>query len=156
MQKLNIVHPYGLIGDLPDYNKNNDIKSIKFGQDPLQLRPEQLIDLATNIKIFTQQLEDEKILHTMSSLVSEAETIVFLGFAFHEQNMELLKPSPNNHVKNVYATLKGVSESDSLVIESQITRMFNTRNRRLVPPRLNLKNMTCSQLFYDFYRSIGS
>jgi hypothetical protein len=49
-----------------------------------------LLEIAHQINTFTEQQEDNEKLAIIRRTVQEAEVIVFLGFAFHERNMELL------------------------------------------------------------------
>jgi hypothetical protein len=50
-----------------------------------------------NLKTYTEQIHPQQHeLQRIRSAIAEAHTIIFIGFAFHEQNMKLLRPPPRN------------------------------------------------------------
>lgn len=92
INKLQILHPYGIVGLLP---WQIPAGNVPFGASP---NGDRLLDIAGQIKTFTERIEEEAALAAIRQEVQDAETIVFLGFAFHQLNMQLLKPggaSPN-------------------------------------------------------------
>jgi hypothetical protein len=72
-------------------------------------------------------MEDKAIVDELRGEVDEAETIVFLGFAFHPQNMRLIAQPSDGQVargKRVFATAVGFSSDDISVIKRQIVGLF--------------------------------
>jgi hypothetical protein len=53
-----------------------------------------------------------------------AECIVFLGFAYHAQNMRLLKPTKPIERKDVFGTAYQMSDSDTDVVSHQMADFF--------------------------------
>jgi quinolinate synthase len=47
----------------------------------------------------------------LATEVTRADTIVFLGFAFHTQNMLILKPAQQMLPKDIYGTAFGMSDA---------------------------------------------
>jgi hypothetical protein len=83
VQQLHINHPYGTVGELWDGMGN-----LTFGETP---NPKQLISLAQNIKTFTEIIEQKNDSNNgIRYLVKQADRIIFLGFAYHDQNLNLL------------------------------------------------------------------
>jgi hypothetical protein len=83
VQSLHINHPYGTAGELWD-----DMGNLTFGETP---NPRQLISLAQNIKTFTESIEQKNDSNKgIRYLVKQADRIIFLGFAYHDQNLNLL------------------------------------------------------------------
>jgi hypothetical protein len=115
VKAADIYHPYGSIGSVfpgPD-------------QVPYGTERADLAALADRIKLFTEAVEEGEEIGRIRKLIREAETIIFLGFAFHEQNMNVLSPSVGASEKtcamrHVLATTYGVSDSDIKVIRQQI------------------------------------
>lgn len=144
LQALKVHHPYGQVGDLPW--QVGDREGTPFGSDH---EGPNLLSLAGRIKTFTERFEDEAARSEIHTLVLEAETVVFLGFAFHEENVRLIAPSPKGHVGRIFATAKGISVSDCQIAENQI-RSDLTR-----ADRIDFRNdLTCYELFGEYWRSL--
>jgi hypothetical protein len=79
--KLKITRPYGSVGELP-WRLGN----VRFGCDNF----DDLVVLSQRILTYSEQVTDSRILIEVDELVEWADVIVFLGFHFHKQNMELL------------------------------------------------------------------
>jgi hypothetical protein len=75
VKTLNIIRPYGRIADL---------NSVAFG-NPSALP--QIFGHSRNINTFTEQVNDEKLQASIEGAMTEAQTILFLGFGFHPPNM---------------------------------------------------------------------
>lgn len=134
---LDITHPYGAI-----------LGSVQFGSTRANYST-----LASGIKTYTEQVVEEKLTTAIAGKIEQAETIVFLGFAYHDQNMLLLKPGrrlPDN--RRIFGTAFGMSDSDVDVTSRQIdswlggTRTDGQRNSII---RLENK-LKCADLF-DYY-----
>src|ERR1039457_1503369 len=98
--KLTLLHPHGVVGRLPW----QEPLGISFGA---QINGAKLLEASAQLKTFSQRIEDESALSKMRKLVEEAQSIVFLGFAFHEQNMELIKPARPSDVQRIFGTAVG-------------------------------------------------
>jgi len=148
VQQLHINHPYGTVGKLWD-NRGE----LTFGEIP---NTEQLILLAQNIKTFTESVEQEKdSSNRIQYLVERADRIIFLGFAYHEQNLDLL--FKHNDIidvtdnvpisKNIicYGTGYGISDND-------LDRLRKTLQIKCeIIKDCDISRMTCSQFFRDFW-----
>jgi hypothetical protein len=90
---------------------------------------------------------------------STIETLVFLGFGFHEQNMRLLDPE---HVwmeeevmrHRAFATACGLSESDTKVIRDQISYLRTGGPEGPHGHWISTVNGTCAELFRSYWRSL--
>lgn len=83
---LKIYHPYGTVGDLPWQDGQG---ATSFGQN---VAGRELLSRAAQIRTFIEQTEDQVAVAEIRELLSEANIVVFLGFAFHPLNMELICP----------------------------------------------------------------
>jgi len=94
---LVIYHPYGQVGFMPwdDGNPKVNFGGTDYGD---------IVGLSGQIRTFNEQMEDKVQLDEIRQRVADAKRIVFLGFHFHNQNMELLKaPGPNRgDIVNAY------------------------------------------------------
>jgi hypothetical protein len=118
ISKLEIIHPYGSIGRLP-FEGGPSV--VPFGA---RLDEAALIEAAGRIRTFTEQVEDEHSLTAIRESVGRAETLVFLGFGFHPQNMELLGDGFGSNVRRAFATSYGCSKGDIEVFIRQIRTML--------------------------------
>ena len=151
VSKLQIYHPYGKVGQLP---WQSNVGAVPFGSERANL-----IELSKQIKTFTEGLDDAQLRGGIHEAVGEAEVVVFLGFAFHPLNMELLTPGYPTAVQRVYATTLGLSDSDEAVIEDDIQRMLGLDDLafhddpKLKPDMAKLK---CGEFFRHYFRSISA
>jgi hypothetical protein len=83
VSKLQVYHPYGTVGKVDGLRKENPV--VAFGEE-FNDSP-RLLEVAKQIKTYTEQVEDKTEINNMQQLIESAETIVFLGFAFHQQNL---------------------------------------------------------------------
>lgn len=148
-KRFTIIHPYGSVGRLPW--QSGEERSVAFGEQS----DRDLQAIAEKIYTFTEHLHDDKDLADMRGLVKKAKKIVFLGFAFHPQNMQLLSVQ-NSMAKEVYATTYGMSDNDRKVVKSLIWYMAWYDAPSEETPRINASdNLTCEGFFREYWRSIG-
>ncbi|MGY8678576.1 hypothetical protein Q2941_12315 [Bradyrhizobium sp. UFLA05-153] len=153
VSKANIIHPYGSVGPL---------EKVQFGGiDHARL---DFRELTKAIKTYTERIEEEAVLHNMQTTIREAQCIVFLGFAYHKQNMALLKHPGSRETKQIYGTAFGMSDSDVGEVVDELSSLFPyieddplenppfaTRLPVIGTPNIRIENkLTCTQLF-DYY-----
>jgi hypothetical protein len=117
ISEAKIFHPYGTIGALPGLGEG----AIAFGESDLHSR---LINVAENIRTYTERTADYAQMNAMHQSINEAEQMVFLGFGFHHQNMQLLTPPAKISAKKIIATAQGISKADCKVVRQRIKDMF--------------------------------
>jgi len=150
LKHIEIYHPYGTVGSLPWQSQSH---VIEFGGTP---NPAQLLELANQIKTFTEGTDESssEILRVRSN-VRIADRLVFLGFAFHRLNMDLLLPpdvaSAPNGIRTLYATAHGISKSDTTAISEELISKTGLTNSNI-----HVRNdLLCNQLFREFWRSMS-
>jgi hypothetical protein len=147
---LEIYHPYGTVGPLP---WSNAAPSIDYGGRPCS---RELNDLADKLRTFTEGTDEASsdIIKIRATLRS-AERTVFLGFAFHPLDLELLYGSKTTLVSarsdKAYATAIGLSESNAELVASDLSTMAGYA----LPNILLRRDLTASQLVRDFWRSLS-
>jgi hypothetical protein len=146
LQELKVIHPYGVIGGLPW--QSHPSTTLEFGSETTNAH--NLLGITNEIKTFTEQIEDELMVQSIKTLVDEAQTVVFLGFAFHSQNMELLSVGQDGHPKRVYGTALDISKSDVEIIRNQLDDIIKYDSPR------ELADLTCVEMFKTFSRSLMS
>jgi hypothetical protein len=143
---LNIIHPYGLIADLPRMERG-----VPFGA-----KSADYVALSDNVKIYTELSANGDVMQAIAEAMFKAQQIAFLGFGYHEQNLDLLTPGDPLPSKPVYGTATGWSDNDREEIRGRLERMF-----QYPPPRLNPKSavvidtkVTCAGLFDSYGQSL--
>lgn len=145
---VSIVHPYGTVGDL---------ELVPFGGD--SYNDPNYFRLASQIKTYTEQIEVGDIVDKMQAMMQSAECIVFLGFAYAEQNMDLLKPEKVIERKPVFGTAYGLSKSDREVVSRRILRMMRTAPPGTDSPDALVElgsDVKCARLFDEYARSLNA
>lgn len=144
-----IVHPYGQIGDLVDKGGT----TVPFGANSIDVST-----VAKGIRTFTESV-DELIVQKAKRFVAECDTLVFLGFGFLPQNMELLDPRGFASARRIHATTFGFSESDKIVIQESLRGFMPPEDEcalgqlEYVSPGstrsgfIDVQNSTCRNLF---------
>lgn len=144
-QHLRVTHPYGSLSPLPLSGRRPELE---FGQD----RITNFLPLAQQIKTFTEQVTEEDTLKTIENQVQNAETIVFLGFGFHKQNLDILEPDSNTTPKSVYGTAIGVAKTAQSILTTQLEKRFGLRDGGQVrqTATVRLETMDCSKLLEEY------
>ncbi len=157
---MNIFHPYGSVGSLPWF-PNADGDSMGFGDD---LYARDLLQLAKKIKTFAEGTDPESSeISAIREDIKNARKLVFLGFAFHKLNMQLITPdglSNCNSIPPCYATTLNISESDKNVVKKQIFYLYNPvqdKGYNLWKDELSfaMSNMQCANFFSEYWRSLA-
>lgn len=145
INRIQILHPYGSVGKLTWQNSSNT--QVLYGSERSNL-----LALAKQIKTFNERVHETDEITQIRSMVQQAEIIVFLGFAFHRQNLELIAPGKACKAKRIYATAHGISKSDCAVIQDELRDMLMQRgNKASIEFRNDLK---CGGLFNEYWRSL--
>jgi hypothetical protein len=155
--KLQISHPYGLVGPL--LSKTG--AAVSYGG---RYRGMNLVDIAGLLKTFTERIEDEATRDSIRQQIQQAEAVVFLGFAFHPLNIELITPEFESNVVRVFGTAIGISDADLKLVLSDIEQMLKKvaalpalRFKKTDAPRLTINidnSLRCSELFSHYWRSL--
>lgn len=151
--QLTILHAYGKVGDLPRPGLQ---ETVPFGADRANI-----LDLTNHIRTFSEST-DSQLTSSIREKLAEAETIVFLGFAYHPMNMQLLQTTGFDEEKRVFGTSYGLSEADGHVVEEQLSAMFEgvettSLNAPLSLPERHviLSNEKCGTFIRNYFRSIS-
>jgi hypothetical protein len=154
LNKLVISHPYGLVSFLQWQNvwcyPFAGEKNIRAHETSISLA---LGGMADSIRTFTEQVKDQAALARIRQQVQEAETVIFLGFAFHPLNMQLLASDVTSNAKRVFATAKGISSADVAVIKKAVIDTLKADAGAL---RIAINNnLTCTGLFKEYWHSLS-
>lgn len=149
MSTLDITHPYGQVGQLRWQNPAG--KGVEFGERP---QGEKILSLADQIKTFTEQAHDETEKEHWRAIIEECRQLMFLGFGFHRQNVELLSlvNGPENPPE-VYATTYKTSDADEDVFRSRLHQLLATEEPDLAfhsELSIDFKSFTCTRMISEY------
>jgi len=142
VSNMKIIHPYGMIG-----------RTKKLGE---KIPKEKLVQYAQKIWTFTEESE-EKIRKRASikRLFDEASQIVFLGFAYHRLNLNLLLNHPDpappadpallTDKVDYYGTGYGISEGDRRYIQDALKKLDTRINN------CEISEDKCADFFKNFW-----
>lgn len=110
--KCPIVHPYGQVGAFAPHEDG----FIAFGGH----ENHQLVDVAARIRTFTEAMESG-VSDRIKDVVAQADTLVFMGFGWLSQNMELLQVGQRlTNARQVFATTMKMEAGEVAVVRDQI------------------------------------
>jgi len=138
---LHIVHPYGVVP-----------YKIPFGSTGANC-----VQAAVQIKTYTEQSRASDVITEIAAEMQRAKCIVFLGFAYHSQNMNLLRPAERATARPIFGTALGMSDSDVEVVLNDLSNFFSIGMPSKMRARIiRLENkLTCADLFDNYARSLS-
>jgi hypothetical protein len=152
--KAKIIHPYGSVGPLD---------KVPFGGTEATRMDYR--ELSKAVKTYTERIEEQEVLQSIGAAIREAQCIVFLGFAYHKQNMALLSYPRSRKIKQIYGTAYGLSDSDVEEVANKLGTLFPDSEDAADDPsdiglfahsNIRLENkLTCAQLFEHYAKSIA-
>jgi hypothetical protein len=138
VEEIQIIHPYGVVGSL---------HNVPFGTSQTNY-----VARAQGIKTYTEQIAAADVIAQLADEVYQAACLVFLGFAYHSQNMQMLKPQKRINANAVFGTAYKMSDSDANIVTHQLVNFLPTNVRvQQRSQMIRLENkLTCAALF-DYY-----
>ena len=115
INNVQFLHPYGVVGAL---------SKVPYGSSRANY-----VELAAGIKTYTEQVAAADLVERLREEVSQSNCIVFLGFAYHSQNMRILSPKKPGTAKPIYGTAYKMSDSDVNVVAHQLVNFLANNTR---------------------------
>ena len=148
---MKFYHPYGSVGALPWQRvAGGGAAVVGYGSD---VDVAGLLSLAARIKTFTESAAESDI-RPIRETVNAAVRIVFLGFAYHRQNLGLLWPQTVRREvgseRRYFGTAFGISDSDVNVLLGEITARTGIERDSGKLPQIK-----CAQLFQEYGQSLS-
>lgn len=155
VSRIQFIHPYGTLGALPEKLLGDGNNSIPFGFDVKHgFDPWSVLD---KLKTYTEQIEDQDMLTLIRGAISEASQIVFLGFAFHPQNMALMELEEATSFKRIFSTGRGIHQREEPEIVERILKLYagKTQDSRWRDNIYIEHGMSCKELFAAHWRNLS-
>lgn len=149
LQNLEVHHPYGMVGNPPWMRRG---PAVDFGGE---LHVSELVLVSQQLRTFTEGTDPAvSDIEKIRATVSNTRRLVFLGFAFHRLNMELLfgpDPPREKATSAVFGSALGISPSDCNVIVGELSAKTGLPNGPI-----QLRNdLTCAKLVQEYWRSLS-
>lgn len=150
---LNILYPYGSIGDFSWQTSGQT----NFGGS---LTGEKLLTVSRNLRTFTEGSGTDRVKRIRRAF-EDAEVVMFMGFGFLNLNVDLLFGREEFEVQRVLATGKGLSESSRLEVARDLKKIFKAEDSLFAEELsegedLQLVNCTCGDLVFEFQRYLAN
>jgi hypothetical protein len=69
-----------------------------------------------------------EVINAIATELGRAHAVIFLGFAYHNQNMTLLRPAEPIKPKQIFGTAFGMSDADVEVVSHDLASFFCNPN----------------------------
>lgn len=116
-EKLDIVHPHGSIGRLPW--QKGEAPQAEWGVE----QPWNIHAIAAQLKSLNERSADRNALRDIRLSVASAKRLVFLGFGFQPQNVDLLFENTLSHNPEVLISTYGMSSGNAATVAQMIRRL---------------------------------
>lgn len=147
VSRIQIIHPYGTIGAL----EWQDASGLMFGEE---VHHKSLLNAALRLKTFTESIDPTlSQIDKIRDSICYADKLAFLGFAFHPQNIRLIKPplaalSNRRFQQLVFASAYRISTSDSSIISNELRKDFGAYE-------VFMDDCKCHELFQNNRRGLS-
>ncbi|MBC2653312.1 hypothetical protein H7F50_16880 [Novosphingobium flavum] len=128
--RLNIIHPYGSVGHF-------DVRNERF--TPLGGEGCSLRKSVADIRTFNEGLKSASHRAAIADALCDAQTLVFLGFAYHPINMSLLEVDRSSKIQNIFGTAKGMGEPSIKRVSSDLLRILS--KQMFQPDKGGIRNL---------------
>jgi hypothetical protein len=150
LKSLAIYHPYGSVGHLPWQEQNG---AVDFGAEQ---GSKGVLALAQQIRTFTEGTDPKKSdIENIRTRLLDSQIVMFLGFAYHRLNLQLLRADGVVHTApaetKYFGTGFGLSDTDCAEIGQELTVLGGAPLNQIHVR----KGLTCTTLFGEYWRSLS-
>jgi hypothetical protein len=147
VRNLRTIYPYGTISPL-DFE---DGLGLNFGA---KVSGERLLDISSQIRTFTEQSDENEIIPSIKKEIALAQQIIFLGFAFHRQNLDILSVDQLDK-KRIIGTTYGVSEPNTKAIRWEVMQALKIKPSPPLEHDVTLEALVCGKLLENYSRTLA-
>lgn len=124
VRSILIYHPYGRIAPL-DWEDPRE--GMAYGSS---YSPESLLRMARKIRTYSEVFEPDSGLSQVRDRLRVVESVVFLGFGFHQQNMNILSvgDAPSGRSLSCFSTKSGISAPRWEIMKNRVKNSFSIKN----------------------------
>ena len=104
-----------------------------------------------NIRTFTEGADSQDV-ELIRDAIDQSQIVMFMGFGFHNLNMQLLFGDQKFEQTRVLATGYGLSENSLRQIEYELSKIFQPNGNS----QISIINKKCSELIHEFERYLST
>lgn len=116
-EHLQIIHPHGMIGRLPW--QKGETPQAEWGVE----QPWNIHAISAQLKTLGERTADREAVRRIRMAVAGAKRLVFLGFGFQPQNMDLMFENALSHNPEVLVSTYGMSPGNAATVGSIVKRL---------------------------------
>ena len=138
--QINIIHPYGWLGNL---------SAFPFG------KADRFAAMAENLITWSETITDLEVIQKLRTVVRSARQLVFMGFGFAAQNMDLLNTQPTgvpNRNTLVYSTGLGIPREVEAALKEKIIALISSTWRPVAAEMIHFQHDAKCKKFFDIHR----
>ncbi|MEP6868159.1 MAG: hypothetical protein ABJA20_06555 [Novosphingobium sp.] len=137
---LNIVHPYGTIGRLPW--QQGEGPDVEWGNDT----PWNMLSLISSLRTHGELMADRNALTGVRNAMLKSQRVVFMGFGYHPQNLDVLIDGNFSHNPEVLAAVHQMAGPS----QTTVVRMLRRKLGLTADDRLMVINSRCQEFMRDY------
>ncbi|NOU07881.1 MAG: hypothetical protein HOO99_17035 [Hyphomicrobiaceae bacterium] len=143
--QVEVLHPYGDLGPLAYDNSSTPVSYGAFNERYDQGTVEQFLVACRSIKSF---YEEPNLKERITATIDASDTLVFLGFGYHSQNLNLLTPSIRDKRRKLIGTAMNMEPMTVGTIRQNLSNMFDVINPNVGRQEIeiHLKTANCYSL----------
>lgn len=153
LSEIELIHPYGSLGELPAMAKysRNEANTLPFGT---YSKGHGGIDFSKKIRTFNEiEHLDTDVANRIKRLVIDADKVVFLGFGFHKQNLDLLGLPFKRDTQDVISNSIGLSEYVKQNTSLRVNALLRYEGKLFKPgsrPQISYIDGDCNAVLDEF------
>lgn len=159
VRSIKVVFPYGTIGPLPNKHGND---GLKFGDQP---HSTQLKDISGLLRTYSESSLNDQTSTALSTAYGFGKVKIFMGCAYHPQNLKLLKSQEASLEKLIIGTAKNISEDGcsriaAMILESMLVLPNGHSSYQTIVPDILGKQLRlhsdfdCSRLLKEYRQAL--
>ena len=127
-------------------------EGLSFGAD---VNAAKLLSVASKIQTFTERTSDANLMQEIENLIRESKRIVFLGFAYHSQNLKLIAVDELDK-KDMLGTAFNVPKPNLEFIRYSLTQALKIKPRPPLEHGIILEQKRCKDLLNNHSHRLSS
>lgn len=150
--RMKVFHPYGQVGKLPW--QDGPASAVAHGEPPTV---QSLLQVASQIRTFTERVDDDAMLQEMRYALGMAQQVVYLGFSFNQMNMNLMQieRGKGEGRKTVYGTVYGMSGPNASASRERIALAMSTYLTGGLVDEMHLSGTAANSLLNDYWYALS-
>ncbi|WVT73999.1 hypothetical protein QM996_02475 [Sinorhizobium chiapasense] len=163
VRRIKIIHPYGTLGGLPLIRNEHGDDVLVFGAS--NDHTFRLEKIAKHIKTYTERQHEPKMIEDIHSAIAHNNVLVFLGFGFNNQNLDLLRiPSEQSEhgqleSRPIYSSGYGIAKQVETTLKRRILHLLWPDEAAHEGIKQTVKiefGQSCSELFRTHSMNLSS